>query len=152
MINLRQLPQFPFYMFLVDDLTFQRIRGKHTNGWDVKVLYFPLICLLLPMPSWPTCPGTQEKNKNRLLSKVLNGQVSLLSSHRTIHTLIAVPFTQKKKRNRNLFTYSLGNKTLSAQNQTLILSFFVYRYAPTFSKSHGKNLNLGDICFTKNST
>lgn len=49
------------------------------------------------MPVWPTCPCTQEKNKNGLLSKVLNGQVSLFSSHRTIHTLIAVAFTQRKK-------------------------------------------------------
>lgn len=104
------------------------------------------ICLLLSIHMWPTCPGTQEKNKNRLLSKVLNGQVSLFSSHRTIHTLVAVPFKQKKKTEiETLFMYSLGNKTLSAQSQMLILSLSVYRYASTLSKSHGKNLNLGDI-------
>lgn len=57
----------------------------------------PLICLLWSVSMWPTCPGTQEKNKDGLLSKVLDGQVSLFSSHGAIHTLIAVAFTQREK-------------------------------------------------------
>lgn len=55
------------------------------------------------MPMSLTCPGTQKKYKNGLLSKVLNGQVSLLSSHGTIHTLVTVAFTYRKKTNTNPF-------------------------------------------------
>lgn len=81
------------------------------------------MCLLSSAPTWLTCPGTQEENKNRLLSEVLNGQVPLFSSHGTIHTLVAVAFTHgKKTETLTLFKHSVRNKTLSAQNQTLLLS------------------------------
>ena len=81
----------------------------------------------------PTCPGTQEKSKDGLLSKVLNGQVSLFSSYRTIHTLIAVAFTQREKREK-LKPFSIthcGVKHCSKPNTNFVS--LIYSHAPTVS-------------------
>lgn len=75
----------------------------------MKVLY-QITCLLSSRPAWPTCPGAQEKNENGLFSEVLNGQVSLFSSHGAIHTLIAVALTNRKQGDLNSFSRILGNK------------------------------------------
>lgn len=80
-------PQSPPFNSLLITLSFREL-GKRTNGRGVDVL--PDRRLLSSEPMWPTCPGTQQKNKNGLFPKVLNGQVPLFSSHGAIHTLIAV--------------------------------------------------------------
>jgi len=42
-----------------------------------------------------TCSGAQQEDKDRLLTKVLNGKVSLFSPNRTVQPLVAVAFSNK---------------------------------------------------------
>lgn len=82
---------------------------------------------------WPTCPGAQEKNKNGLFSKVLNGQVSLFSSHGAIHTLIAIALTKEKMGMLILFQgFWETKKKLVNPKADISFTLFRYRKKPYF--------------------
>ena len=43
-----------------------------------------------------TCSGAQQEDKDGLLTKVLNGKVSLFTPNRTVQPLVAVAFSNKQ--------------------------------------------------------
>lgn len=49
-----------------------------------------------PLSSLLTCSGAQQEDKDGLLTKVLNGKVSLFTSYRTVQPLIAIAFPNNK--------------------------------------------------------
>lgn len=51
----------------------------------------------LSLLSLLTCSGAQQEDKDGLLTKVLNGKVSLFTPNRTVQPLIAVAFSNKQR-------------------------------------------------------
>lgn len=96
--------------------------------------------MLSSAPLWLTCPSTQEENKNGLLSEVLNGQVSLFSSHGTIHTLVAVAFTYgKKTETLTLFKHSVGEQNVvSSKPNATFVPFHISEACPSCKRPIGK--------------
>lgn len=50
----------------------------------------------LSLLSLLTCSGAQQEDKDGLLTKVLNGKVSLFTPNRTVQPLVAVAFSNKQ--------------------------------------------------------